>query len=214
MVSIFPRSLQPQTLAKLLTIGLFVLLCVQLTQWALVWFAQPKIALPMQNHLAQVEPLPNGALRSLFGGSSQAARTSNVQLKGVVALGESSGVAIVAVDGKPPEAVQVGRELAAGLKLVAVQAKSITLERNGVRETVRLPEAMPATSSAANAAPANALNGASNSAQVVQPSPQTNQAVNPVAPNASTNPVVASPGGMMPLEGNAVVPKFAPAPRP
>jgi general secretion pathway protein C len=62
----------------------------------------------------------------------------NVQLSGVYAAGADSS-AIVAIDGKPPRAVLLGQEVAAGTRLVEVRPDGITLERDGARSRYTVP---------------------------------------------------------------------------
>jgi general secretion pathway protein C len=64
--------------------------------------------------------------------------TRNVQVSGVYVAGKNSS-AVVAVDGKPPRAVLLGREAAPGLRLVDVRADGITLEGDGVRTDYAVP---------------------------------------------------------------------------
>jgi general secretion pathway protein C len=76
--------------------------------------------------------------------------TRNVQVSGVYVAGKNSS-AVVAVDGKPPRAVLLGREAAPGLRLVDVRADGITLEGDGVRTDYAVP--LPSLAHASAPAP-------------------------------------------------------------
>ena len=56
------------------------------------------------------------------------------------AAGGKSSYAIVQIEANKTLAVREGTEIAPGIRLAEVQAAQIVLERNGVRETLALPE--------------------------------------------------------------------------
>jgi general secretion pathway protein C len=58
----------------------------------------------------------------------------------VAASGGKSGYAVVQLDGNKILAAREGTDIAPGIRLAQVQAGQIILERNGVRETLALPE--------------------------------------------------------------------------
>jgi len=82
--------------------------------------------------------------------SGPVASSLNIQLSGVFAAGADSS-AVIAVEGRPPRAVLLGREVAPGFRLVEVRSDGITLEHDGVRTKYAVPA--PALAKAASSAP-------------------------------------------------------------
>jgi len=73
------------------------------------------------------------------------ATLSNLKLKGVfAAIGSLPAFAIVIVDGKPAQPVQVGREAASGLVLEEVHPDFVVFRRNGVMERLYLDKSTSA----------------------------------------------------------------------
>ena len=97
------------------------------------------------------DPAPDAAA-TLFGGQAVAAGPSNYQLTGVVAAGRES-VAILVVDGKPPRALAVGKEIASGVTVKEVHPKYVMLSEGGVMKRVDLATDAKAGTSLALAAP-------------------------------------------------------------
>lgn len=88
----------------------------------------------------------------LFGsaavsGVTVQAALPNVRLVGVFA--GSPGFAVLELDGKRQVGLTTGREIVAGTKLVEVAIDHVVIERNGVRQQIRLTGKAPATSNAA-----------------------------------------------------------------
>lgn len=113
-------------------------LSASLAFWSLQLIKAPQrpiVAAP----LAGAPELTADAANGLFGGRSVVALVSNYQLKGVVApRAGSEGVAILVADGKPPQAVPVGREIAPGVTLKEVHPKHVLLSEGGVMKRVEL----------------------------------------------------------------------------
>ncbi len=65
-------------------------------------------------------------------------------LRGVVVGSAVDSVAVLSVNGTLGRAYRVGSEIAPGLRLIEVNARSVTLERNGVRNTLTLAPHSPA----------------------------------------------------------------------
>jgi general secretion pathway protein C len=63
-------------------------------------------------------------------------RVENLSLVGAVA---GEGVALIAVDGRPAKAFHVGAEITPGVRLAAVDVRQVEVERQGGRESLRLP---------------------------------------------------------------------------
>jgi len=58
----------------------------------------------------------------------------------VAASGNRSGYAVLRLDAKQTIAVHEGKDIEPGVRLAEVHARSVVLERNGVRETLALQE--------------------------------------------------------------------------
>jgi len=75
----------------------------------------------------------------LFG-ARPGADGSDIRLVGVIAQGaRGKGVALLAVDGRPPVALRAGEEIAAGVALAEVRADRVVVSRSGATQEIRLP---------------------------------------------------------------------------
>jgi general secretion pathway protein C len=143
------RSNFAQTaLVSLATLAALALLGLVLAYWSWAWLA-PRAE-------ARAPPVqPGGALGAagaaqsaygLFGGRKQerngaAAASSAISLLGVVADSDGrSGYAVLRLDAKRSVTVHEGAEVEAGVRLAEVHARHVVLDRNGVRESLALPE--------------------------------------------------------------------------
>jgi general secretion pathway protein C len=119
---------------------LFMTLCASLAYWGMQFFkpqSRPAALLPQQAEPAmpRIE-----AAAGLFGGRlAGGAVATNFQLKGVIAAGPD-GVAILAADGKPPQALSVGMEAAPGVTVKEVNTTYVLLGEGGMIKRVDLPE--------------------------------------------------------------------------
>ena len=119
---------------------LFIALCASLAYWAMQWFKPPQraIAAPPVSALA---PAKLDAAAGLLGGRSSFAVASNFQLTGVVVAGNpAESVAILAVDGKPPQAVRTDAQVKPGVTVKEVQRSFVLLSEGGVVKRVELPK--------------------------------------------------------------------------
>lgn len=82
--------------------------------------------------------------------SGPVASSLNVQVSGVFAAGADSS-AVIAVDGRPPRAVLLGRDVAPGFRLVEVRPDGITIEHDALRSKYAVPA--PALAKATTSAP-------------------------------------------------------------
>ncbi len=118
---------------------LFVALCASTAYWAMQWLtprARP-VAAPQQETQAAADP---GAAASLFGGHSIATLASNFQLKGVVMASDpDESVAILAVNGKPAQAIRTNTEVIPGVTVKEVHKHHVLLIDSGVIKRVELP---------------------------------------------------------------------------
>jgi len=137
------------------TFVLFIALCISAAYWAMQWFKPPlrPVAAPPQ---AGQSALHLDAAAALFGGSQAIATSGNFQLKGVVVANNmTESVAILAVDGKPAQAVRVNAEVTPGVKVSEVQSNYVLLSEKGGIRRIDLPEDVKrqAKVGAANASP-------------------------------------------------------------
>lgn len=92
-----------------------------------------------QAALVQAVPAPPAAARQWF---ANLPAQIDISLSGLLA-GSAGAVAIVSLNGAAPQAVRVGEQLAQGVRLVAIEADALVLERAGERSRIsmaRLPE--------------------------------------------------------------------------
>lgn len=140
----------------LLNMILLVLFGWLLAQWTwLVVLPKPRSlptpSLPFSAPLA-ADTIMSGHLfgQAVGGGATSApAKTfSNLKLQGVfAAIGSLPAFAIVVVDGKPAQPVQVGREATSGVVLEEVYPDYVLLRRNGVMERLNLEKSTLAPAS-------------------------------------------------------------------
>lgn len=118
----------------------FIALCTSLAYWAMQWFKPPLRAVAAPPQI--VQPAPNlDAAAALLGGRSAFSAASNFQLRGVVVSGNPlESVAILAVEGKQPQAVRTGAEVKPGVTVKEVQQEYVLLLDGGVTKRVELPE--------------------------------------------------------------------------
>ncbi|RFP08313.1 MULTISPECIES: type II secretion system protein N [unclassified Duganella] len=143
------------------TVLAVVLLSASLAYWGLQLFKpqQRAIAAPPQQFAA---PLNIEAAKGLFGGQITVAAVSNYQLKGVIAArnGGSDSAAIIVVDGQPPMALGVGREVVPGVTVKEVHPKYVMLSEGGALKRVELASDAGAGAAAAGGPPPSLLPGA------------------------------------------------------
>ncbi len=117
---------------------LFIALCVSAAYWSMQLFNPPlrAVAAPPQS----IQPIPSlDAAANLLGGHSTAV-ASDFQLKGVVMASDpSDSVAILAANGKKPQAVRTNAEVSPGVRVTEVQRDHVLLSEGGVTKRVELP---------------------------------------------------------------------------
>jgi len=143
-------------LARLVSVGLFAALCGVIASWALDLLG-PHAPIAPASAIGQAQPPTDlGPAGSLFGATPQATSAtvtqapSNVQVAGVLAGGPNA-VALLAVDGKPAKPFAIGETVADGLKVTAIGADSVTLDRRG--QAVKLPTPTRSSLAVLNSAP-------------------------------------------------------------
>lgn len=168
---------------------------------------RPMAAIPQAS---MPDPAPDAGA-TLFGGQAVTAGPSNYQLTGVVAAGRES-VAILVVDGQPPRALVVGKEIASGVTVKEVHPKYVMLSEGGVLKRVDL-----ATDDKAGANLALAVPAASQNQYQPQPMPQpTPQSQQPmlVPSDAAGSTSVPVPQTNGPMEAPGALPPGVPPPPP
>lgn len=140
---------------------LFIVLCASLAYWALELFKPPQRPVAAPPRTAQPEIRPEAAT-ALFGGrTGSTAVASNYQLKGVIFSGNPrDSVAILGVDGKPAQALRVGKEIAPGVTIEEVHRQYVLLTENGATKRVELPANAPPQIGFAAASPVRARSAA------------------------------------------------------
>ncbi len=106
--------------------------------WAMRVFT-PVPVLPAAPQPTRAPP-PDAALAGrMFGAlGGGPALLPDIRVSGVFAAGPDSS-AVIAVGGRQPRAVLLGQEIAPGVRLVAVRADRVVLERAGVRAEFAVP---------------------------------------------------------------------------
>ena len=123
---------------RLLSLFLFAALCATLTYWAVTLTAR-EAPLPAA---AAPEAIRGDDAAALFGGQLTRNPLQDIHLFGILAL-QKGAAAIVSTDTDPPHAVALQDEIAPGMTLAEVRARSIVISRNGVRSEVFLPSETP-----------------------------------------------------------------------
>ena len=113
-----------------------ILLSASIAYWVLQLYKPAQRPLAPVTVAAQAEPAPDAAA-TLFGGQALAAVATSYQLTGVVAAGRDSAAILVA-DGQTPQAVKLGKEIAAGVTVKEVHPKYVMLSEGGVLKRIEL----------------------------------------------------------------------------
>jgi len=122
------------------TFVLFIAVCVSAAYWAMQLFKPPLRPVVAPPQTVQSAPRLDAAA-ALFGGRTAIAVASNFQLQGVVVAGNAAeSVAILAVGGKPAQAVRINSEVAPGVKVKEVHPRYVLLSEGDVVKRVELPE--------------------------------------------------------------------------
>lgn len=125
----------------LLSFVLFIALCASIAYWVLQLYDPPlrPVAAPSQQQFAapRLE-----AAAAVFGGQAAAPTATNFQLRGVIVSGTPrESVAIIAVEGKPPQAFRANSEVAPGVTVQEVHRDHVLLSDGGALKRVELPAA-------------------------------------------------------------------------
>lgn len=120
---------------------LFIALCASIAYWGMQLYDPPlrSVAAPAQTQT----PTPRlEAAAAVFGGKATAEAATNFQLRGVIFSGTPhDSVAIIAIEGKPPQAFRVNTEVVPGVKVQEVHRQYVLLSEEGTMKRVELPAA-------------------------------------------------------------------------
>ena len=133
-----PRKTDVKHLPLAAAVTLFSAACASGAYWGLPWF-QPPVRAVVAAPQAGVAPPSIDAAAGLFGGAPAGAAASALQLKGVIDAGPG-GVAILAMDGKPAQAVGIGREVAPGVRVREIHQRYVLLDDGGALKRLDLPD--------------------------------------------------------------------------
>jgi general secretion pathway protein C len=126
-------ALNPWT-PRLSAFVLALLLAASVVFWVMRWPVRetgPELPLPVPN--VEVPAVSVTLLARLLSGAVPAqsvaapAAASRFLLTGIVGLGAGQGVALLAIDGKPPKAYRVGSMIEDGLMLQSVEPRRVAL---------------------------------------------------------------------------------------
>ncbi len=180
---------------------LFLALSATLAYWLVQWTAPAPRAVSAPPKSERTMP-PISAAASLFGGRSAGSSSANVQLRGVVHAGSSSdSVAIIAVEGKPPRALTVNREITPGVIVKEILNKTVVVSEKGVERELSLPAfaaqeshttapqaSMPPVPNLPPANPAAAMNTGTSSGASGASTPQGNGMTSPPPARPASQP--------------------------
>jgi general secretion pathway protein C len=131
-------------LPRACTVVLVLALAATITGWALDFTARRTPSEPVRpvtvgNPAPRTQAADIAPIAFLFG-ALPGADGSNIKLVGVIAQGKrGQGIALLAVDDRPPLALRAGREIAEGVTLAEVRADHVLVSRSGAIQEIRLP---------------------------------------------------------------------------
>jgi len=141
----WPRiGISGATLVRTCTVALVLALAATITAWVLEFSTRRTPSEPVRpvtagdsaprTQAADVVPI------AVLFGAVPGADGSDIKLVGVIAQGpRGKGVAILAVDGRPPLALRAGEEIAAGVTLAEVRSDRVVVSRSGAIQEIRMP---------------------------------------------------------------------------
>ena len=141
----WPRiGISGATLVRTCTVVLVLALAATITAWVLEFSTRRTPSEPVRPVTAgdsapRTQAADVAPIAVLFG-AVPGADGSDIKLVGVIAQGpRGKGVAILAVDGRPPLALRAGEEIAAGVTLAEVQSDRVVVSRSGAIQEIRMP---------------------------------------------------------------------------
>jgi len=141
----WPRiGISGATLVRTCTVVLVLALAATITVWVLEFSARRAPSEPVRpvsagDSAPRTQAADIAPMAFLFG-AVPGADGSDIKLVGVIAQGpRGKGVAILAVDGRPPLALRAGEEIAAGVTLAEVRSDRVVVSRSGAIQEIRMP---------------------------------------------------------------------------
>lgn len=121
---------------------LFLAICASATVWVMRWLTPPSPAVAAAPIAAPAAVVRLQAASTLFGArAAPIAQATNYAVKGVVvARRRDDSVAIIAVEGKPPQAVRIGAEVVPGVTVKEVNAQFVVLAEGARERRIEVPE--------------------------------------------------------------------------
>lgn len=179
---------------RIATIAATALLAACTGWWLLQLGAPVPPVAPAAPEAPPVATTDGTAASRLFGepagaAAAPVAAATDVRVLGVAASASGRGSAVLAVNGQPARAVEIGQEAAPGLKLLEVRADGVVLERGGARLTAQAPER--STTRVLTAGPQQ---GSASTVPPMAPAAGNMPPVYPVTPAVVPQPAVP-PGG-------------------
>lgn len=169
-----------------------ILLSASAAYWVLQLYKPEQRPLAPNTVASMPDPTPEAAA-TLFGGQASAVVATTYQLTGVVYAGRDS-VAILVAEGQPPQALKIGKDIAAGVTVKEVHPKYVMLSEGGVLKRIELATDAKAGAGLSLAAPAvptvagNEMTGGGRPTQPVEtpPPPPPMQMPPPTRPQPPT----------------------------
>ncbi len=161
--------------------ALFIALCMSLAYWAMQLFKPPLRTVVAPQPVAKAD-INLDAAAGLFGGHAALGASSDFQLEGVILAGDArDSIAILAVAGKPAQAIPTNAEVIPGVTVKEVHAQFVLLSQGGVAKRVELPDSTGVQVRA---------RASSNAPVAVRASPPmpASEPVNPVQPQGLSAP--------------------------
>jgi general secretion pathway protein C len=176
-------------LPLIMSFFIFIALCMSLSYWGIQMFKPKARAVAAPQTAASFEQLL-GQWGSVFGRTASAQMAaSNYQLKGVVVAPQAQdSAAIVSTDGRPEQALAIGKELAPGVKLIEVHPSYIVVTEAGVNKKIDLPQAVPSSGISFNPSPPSVGMGAATNPPPGYPNQELPTASLPAPPPAPLPP--------------------------
>jgi general secretion pathway protein C len=137
-------GLSDANLPRAFTFLLVPALVATMTGWALDFnsrrtTSEPVRAVTVGNPAARTQAANIAPIAQLFG-ARPGADGGDIRLVGVIAQGaRGDGIALLAVDGQPAQAIRAGEQIATGVTLAEVRADRVLVNRSGATQEVRLP---------------------------------------------------------------------------
>ncbi len=134
---------------------LFILLCAICAYWVMQLRAPTPVVAPAAAAIPPPPSLDTALHARLFGGPVQASTASTIRVTGVVAptLANAAGIALLAVEDRPPQAFSTGQTLANGAILREVHVDRVVIDQGGAVTELSVPQARAGSATSQGATP-------------------------------------------------------------